>query len=202
MQPTIVSTSRVEEEDEQSNLSFLSDALVWYQRIMAGHAQRTAQLAQALVTRIQCSKEEARLIILAALLHDIGKIAVPTTILNKPDLLEEQEWAIMRRHPEIGYNLLNAAGGIYSYIAPLVLAHHERWDGLGYPHGLAGEAIPFGARILTAVDAYNAMIEERPYRQALTQTEAQAEIQRCAGTQCDPSVVEALLSVLEEEEAV
>ncbi|HEY7416436.1 MAG TPA: HD-GYP domain-containing protein [Ktedonobacteraceae bacterium] len=200
MQPSIASESIAEEDNGESNLSFLNDALSWYQHIMAGHAQGTALLAQALVARLQCSEEEAHVIILAALFHDIGKIAVPATILNKPDLLEEQEWAIMRRHPEVGYSMLIEAGGTYSYIAPLVLAHHERWDGLGYPHGLAGEAIPLGARILTVVDAYNAMTEERPYRQSLTQDEAKAEIRRCAGSHYDPAVVEALLLVLEQEE--
>ncbi len=169
-----------------------ADMLHWYQRTMAGHAQRTAWLAIALARGLRRSEQEARFIGLAALLHDIGKRAIPAAILNKPGPLTEQEWAIMRLHPEIGYQMLVGAGGAYTHIAPLVLTHHERWDGLGYPFGLAGEAIPLGARILAVADAYDAMTEQRPYRLPRTTAEASAEVRLCAGSRYDPLVVEAL----------
>lgn len=101
----------------------------------------------------------------------------------------------MRRHPEIGFQLLQRAGGIWSYIASLVLAHHEQWDGQGYPYGLAGEAIPLGARILTVVDAYDAMRGPRAYRRSFTPAEARAEVQRCAGSAYDPRIVDAFLQM-------
>lgn len=179
-----------------------ADTLRWYQRTMAGHAQRTAWLAIALAHGLRRSEQETRFIGLAALLHDIGKLAIPAAILNKPGPLTEQEWAILRRHPEIGYQMLIGAGGIYTHIAPLVLAHHERWDGLGYPSGLVGEAIPLGARILAVADAYDAMTEQRPYRQPRTTAEASAEVRRCAGSRYDPFVVQALLQVLDGEKSI
>lgn len=103
----------------------------------------------------------------------------------------------MRRHPQIGAQLLQSVGGIWAYTAPLVQAHHERWDGQGYPEGKAGEAIIPGARMLAIVDAYVAMTESRPYRQALTPAEARAEIQRCAGSAFDPHIATVFLQILE-----
>lgn len=171
----------------------LVNALCWYQHIIHEHTQQTAILAYALARQLRLSKEETHLISLAAFVHDIGKIAVPAAILNKPGPLSEHEWAIVRCHPEIGSQLLQQAGGMWTFIASLVLAHHERWDGRGYPYGLAKEAIPLGARILAIVDAYDAMTGSRPYRRTLSPAEARAEVRRCAGSAYDPRIVDSFL---------
>jgi HD-GYP domain-containing protein (c-di-GMP phosphodiesterase class II) len=131
----------------------------------------------------------------AATLHDIGELGVPEAILNKPGPLTDEERPAIQRHPLIGEGIL-APVEFLAGAVPLVRAAHERWDGTGYPDGLAGEEIPLGARILFACDCYDAMIAERPYRPALAQTEAREELRRVAGTQLDPRVVEALLGVL------
>src|SRR5436853_5344348 len=155
------------------------------------HYQRIVQLAEATIRKLGGSEEEQHLIRLAALLHDIGKIGIPDAILHKPGPLTSEEWAIMRRHPEIGQQILEEAGGIFRPLAAIVAAHHERWDGKGYPVGLAGEEIPLASRILSVVDSYDAMTSHRPYRIPFSTREARAELQRGAGGQYDPCVVEA-----------
>jgi cyclic di-GMP phosphodiesterase len=130
------------------------------------------------------------------LLHDIGKIGIPDAILLKPGPLTPDEWATMRRHPEIGKRLIEGIPFLRGAI-PIVYHHHERWDGSGYPTGLRGEAIPVGARIFAVVDAFDAMTYDRPYSRAITFEAARAEIQRCSGTHFDPSVVTAFLRVPE-----
>ena len=130
-----------------------------------------------------------------AMLHDVGKVAIPNEILNKPGPLDEAEWKIMREHPVIGEQILLRTPELAA-IAPLVRHEHERFDGSGYPDGLAGEAIPIGSRIILACDAYNAMITARPYRASREHEEAVAELRRAAGTQFDPVVVGALLHEL------
>jgi HD-GYP domain-containing protein (c-di-GMP phosphodiesterase class II) len=192
----IAPTSTEMEVDRQSVPLFTVDAPRYYQRTIAGHALRTSKLVWTLAHWMLCSEDEANLMALAALGHDMGKISIPATILDKPGPLTKQEWAIIRRHPQIGYQMLCETGGIYAFIAPLVLAHHERWDGNGYPYGLAGKAIPLGARVLAVVDAFDAMTEQRPYRPTMTIDEAKAELLRCADSAFDPEVVEALLTFL------
>jgi putative nucleotidyltransferase with HDIG domain len=199
MQPLAIGPSSKDKSlDGERAPGLTGDALLWYQHKLAEHAQRTALLARALARRSLLSEEEMRLVHLAALLHDIGKVAIPAAILDKPGPLTEQEWTVMRRHPEIGYSMLVRAGGAWACIAPLVLAHHERWDGRGYPYGLAREDIPSGARILAVVDAFAAMTEQRPYRQTLSPEEAREEVRRGAGSCFDPSVVEVMLSLLDD----
>jgi len=193
---TITLTCTEMEIVRQSVPLFTLDALRCYQRTIAGHALRTSKLVWALAHRMQCPEGEAHLMALAAMVHDIGKIGIPATILDKPGPLTKQEWTIIRRHPQIGYHMLIEAGGIYAHISQLVLAHHERWDGKGYPYGLAREAIPLGARVLAVVDAFDAMTEHRPYRPTMTIDEAKVELRRCAGSAFDPDVVEALLTFL------
>jgi HD-GYP domain-containing protein (c-di-GMP phosphodiesterase class II) len=131
----------------------------------------------------------------AALLHDIGKVAVSDVILQKPAPLDESEWALMREHPVIGERILRAVPGLGT-VARIVRHEHERWDGSGYPDGLAGEAIPVGARIILACDAYHAMTSDRPYRKAMPHAEAIRELGRGAGTQFDPQVTEVLIGCL------
>ena len=136
---------------------------------------------------------------LSALLHDIGKVGIPDAILHKPGPLTADEWKVMRQHPEIGRQILQQAGGIFGVLARIVVAHHERWDGAGYPLGLTQESIPLAARILAVVDSFDAMTARRVYREPLTIEEARQELQRCAGSQYDPEVVDAFLTILNEQ---
>lgn len=164
------------------------------------HAQRIVQLAEATASMLGRPTEELHLIRLAAHLHDIGKIGIPDAILHKPGPLTEEEWAVIYRHPELGRQVLVQAGGIFVLLSRIVVAHHEHWDGSGYPYGLAKEAIPLGARILAVVDAYDAMTSVRPYREAIADADARAELKHCAGSQFDPQVVEAFLRTLDTQQ--
>jgi HD-GYP domain-containing protein (c-di-GMP phosphodiesterase class II) len=132
-----------------------------------------------------------------AMLHDIGKIAVPDTILGKPGSLTEEEWQVMRSHSESGEELIRNTPGL-EHLAPAIRAEHERWDGGGYPDGLAGEGIPLVSRITFVCDAYHAMTSDRPYRSALPEDEARAELEAGAGTQFCPRCATALLDILRE----
>ena len=153
------------------------------------HSQRVAQLAVRLAARLGLSREELELTQLAASLHDVGKLALPEDLLCKPEQLTEPEWATLRQHAQIGFRMLESLG--VDPVAKWVLHHHERWDGSGYPDSLAGTEIPVGARIIFVADAFDAMTSDRIYRRRRSRDEAVAEILRCAGTQFDPSVVEA-----------
>jgi putative nucleotidyltransferase with HDIG domain len=166
------------------------------------HAHRMVQLTEATARLMGRSEEEIHLVRLAALLHDIGKIGVSDAILNKPGPLTQEEWSVMRHHPVIGREILVKLGGQFELLSHIVVSHHERWDGKGYPYGRAGEAIPLGARILSVVDSYDAMISERPYRKPMSDADARAELRRCAGGQFDPQVVEAFLQALDESQLI
>jgi HD-GYP domain-containing protein (c-di-GMP phosphodiesterase class II) len=133
----------------------------------------------------------------AAQLHDLGKIAVPDEILGKPGALDEREWEFIHQHTVVGERILRASPALRE-AATIVRSSHERWDGTGYPDGLAGEEIPLAARIVTACDAFEAMTTMRPYREARTVDAAVAELERCAGTQFDPAVVDVLVAVVRE----
>jgi HD-GYP domain-containing protein (c-di-GMP phosphodiesterase class II) len=130
------------------------------------------------------------------LLHDIGKIGIPDGILLKPGPLTEDEWKIMRRHPEIGKQLIEKIPFLHGAV-PIVYSHHEKWDGSGYPRGLKGEEIPLGARIFMVVDAFDAITFDRPYSKAQPFDVAKSEIKRCAGKHFDPGVVTAFFNVPE-----
>ncbi|MBW8742595.1 MAG: HD domain-containing protein, partial [Acidobacteria bacterium] len=125
---------------------------------------------------------------LAGSLHDLGKLAIPEEILRKPGQLADSERLVLERHPQIGFRMLDSLG--VDPVADIVLHHHERWDGAGYPDGLRGDAIPLGARIIFVADAYDAMTSDRVYRARLSRDEALAELERCSGTQFDPAIVE------------
>jgi len=152
----------------------------------------------ALATAREYGMPETELSDLAhgVLLHDIGKIGIPDSILLKPGPLTPEEWKVMRTHPEIGRRLIESIPFLRGAV-PIVYAHHEKWDGTGYPHGLAAEEIPVGARIFSVVDAFDAMTFDRPYSKAIAFDAAKAELKRCAGAHFDPSVVEAFLRVPE-----
>jgi diguanylate cyclase (GGDEF)-like protein/PAS domain S-box-containing protein len=154
-------------------------------------AQRMVGWAVTLAQQLGVDETDVEILRLATLLHDIGSFHISQDILRKAGPLTEQEWECIHGHPEQGQQLLRLAGGRFEQVSHIVIAHHERWDGTGYPYGLAGEAIPLGARILAVVDAYHAMTSDRPYREALTPEAASTEIQRCAGSQFDPLVVAA-----------
>jgi diguanylate cyclase (GGDEF)-like protein len=165
---------------------------------LRAHLRETAELALATSRELGMGPEALDEVTRAAELHDLGKIAIPDAILEKPGPLDKVEWSFMRRHTTIGERILLAAPALRS-VARLVRSSHERWDGAGYPDGLAGEQIPLGARVVAVCDAYHAMTSERPHRSPVTPAEALAELRRCAGTQFDPAVVDAFGSVLERQ---
>jgi HD-GYP domain-containing protein (c-di-GMP phosphodiesterase class II) len=149
-------------------------------------------LAGAVARRLGMDGEDVERIAAAALLHDIGTVAVPDSILSKPGALNDEEWAVMREHTIVGERILRAVPGL-GPVARIVRHGHEHVDGTGYPDGLRGEEIPLGSRILLACDAYDAMISARPYRDAMSHEAAAAELQAGAGTQFDARIVDALL---------
>ncbi len=165
------------------------------------HAHGVVVLAVQVGERLGLDQASLRDLEFGALLHDIGKLHVPNEILNKPSGLSEAEWLIVKRHPELGQQMLDRVGGVLGEAGRIVRAHHERFDGRGYPDGLAGQDIPLAARIITACDAYNAMTTDRAYRRAMPSQAAIAELQRESGAQFDPSVVQALLWVIGAREA-
>jgi diguanylate cyclase (GGDEF)-like protein/putative nucleotidyltransferase with HDIG domain len=154
------------------------------------HSQAVGKLVEAMAQELGVDEETAEQLKLAALLHDLGKIAIPDTILKKPGCLEPDERRLVRAHVQFGHSLLE--GLSIEPVDDWVLHHHEHWDGSGYPDGLAGKAIPFGSRVILVADAYDAMTSERSYRTAYTAAQALAEIRRGAGAQFDPAVVSAL----------
>ncbi len=142
------------------------------------------------------SLEEAQVVALAGQLHDIGKVAIPDAILQKPGPLTEEEWEQMRRHSIVGEEVISCIPSLRP-LAPVIRAHHERWDGQGYPDHLQGEQIPLAARLIAVVDSYTVMITDRPYQLARPQAAALLELQHCAGSQFDPRAVEALIGLLQ-----
>ncbi|TMK27314.1 MAG: diguanylate cyclase, partial [Actinobacteria bacterium] len=159
------------------------------------HLEGVAALAFAVGRRMSLDPEVLDVVVRAAELHDIGKMGIPDSILNKPGPLDAEEWAFMRRHTVLGERILSAAPALIP-VSKLVRSSHERWDGTGYPDGLAGRDIPLGSRIILACDAYDAITTARIYSDARTQAEALAELARCAGTHFDPEVVAALAAVV------
>jgi hypothetical protein len=179
----------------RETLASLSNALEAKDDYTSTHAQEVCDLALAVGRRLEVSEADLRTLELGALLHDIGKIHVPEAILNKPGRLDEDEWQVMRLHPQAGEQILAPIASL-AHVLPVVRSSHERWDGSGYPDGLAGEAIPLGARIVSVCDAYRAMVEPRPYRGPLGHDAALEELRAHAGTQFDERCVTALEEAL------
>ncbi len=158
------------------------------------HSQRVVRYSLAIARRLGLPDSALPDIGRGALLHDIGKIGITDAILLKPGKLTEEEWVVMRTHPQIGYDILKAIPFLGTP-AEVVLAHQERFDGKGYPRGLAGEAVPLGARIFAIADTFDAITSDRPYRKKQSAEAAQAEMRRCSGTQFDPKCVDAFLTI-------
>lgn len=156
----------------------------------AEHCIRVRDMCARLGREVGLSADRVRDLELGAMLHDIGKCKIPDAILNKPGKLTAEEWAVMRRHPDYGAEIVERIEFLRG-ATDVVRAHHERWDGAGYPHGLRGEAIPLAARIFMVVDAYDTITSKRSYKEADTSEAALLEIRRCAGSHFDPEVVAA-----------
>ena len=159
----------------------------------AAHSNRVSSICQSIASKMNMSKDAVNKMKIAGLIHDIGKIGVDESILNKPGSLTLEERSFIERHPEIGWRLLSSTDE-FSELAKFVLSHHENWDGTGYPNGLKGEAIPLEARIISVADAYDAMTSERSYRNKLSKEGAVKELKMCSGTQFDPEIVDVFIN--------
>src|SRR5467141_2519143 len=185
------------EQSYDDTLEALGSALDLKDAETEGHCQRVTAFTISIARTVPVPNAYLPVLARAAFLHDIGKMGVPDNVLLKPGPLDDAEKAIMRRHCQIGYDMLIRIPFLRD-AAEIVLAHQEFYDGTGYPRGLKGEQIPLGARIFSIADSLDAMISDRPYRKALPMSHAREEIQRCAGTQFDPRVVEVFLSIPDE----
>jgi diguanylate cyclase (GGDEF)-like protein len=165
---------------------------------LISHVGDVALMAQAVARELGVAEDQLPAIRQAAELHDVGKVAIPDDILGKPGPLDEEEWTFIRRHTAIGERIVAAAPAL-TFVAKLVRHSHERWDGEGYPDGLAGDEIPLGSRIVSVCDAFDAMVGERPYRASRNFDGALRELARCAGSQFDPTVVAAFTKVVSDE---
>jgi len=163
-----------------------------------GHSAQVAVYAGAIAEQMRLPKEEQSLVVRAALVHDIGKVSIMDNIIGKQGVLSDEEKNMMKRHPIIGADIIRRMEGLQALV-PLVRHHHEKWDGRGYPAGLAGEEIPRGARVIAIADALDAMCSDRPYRAALGLKEIKAEFIRCSGSHFDPAVVKAMLAIFDEK---
>jgi HD-GYP domain-containing protein (c-di-GMP phosphodiesterase class II) len=181
-----------------TTLAALTSTVEAKDQYTSAHGQDVAGMAARVALRMGLTNTEARDVRYAAMLHDIGKIAVPSEILLKPGPLSDAEWEIMRSHAAVGGDLVSRIDA-FAHLSPAVRASHERWDGGGYPDGLAAEEIPLAARIIATCDTYDAIVTDRPYRPARTPSEALLELERVAGSQLDERVVQALVRELAEE---
>lgn len=175
----------------------LANALEARDVYLSGHSTHVLNFSVKIARKMGLPDEEIEAIRNASILHDIGKIGVRDAILLKPGCLDDSEWAILRTHPEMGSKIIAPVRHL-ALCVPLILHHHERWDGTGYPSGLAGTEIPLGARIIAVADTYDAMTSDRPYRGSFTNEQALIEIKCMAGSQFDPEVTSAFLAVMSE----
>jgi HD-GYP domain-containing protein (c-di-GMP phosphodiesterase class II) len=175
----------------------LGDVIEADDEYTGSHSRHVVDLVVAVADGLRLEPRDRRRAEFAALLHDVGKVKIPAEIINKAGPLDDCEWAIMKTHTVVGQEMLERIGGLLSEVGGIVRSCHERWDGTGYPDGLAGEEIPLAARIVCTCDAWSAMTTDRSYRKALTGETAAAELRACAGTHFDPAVVEALVDVLD-----
>ena len=180
----------------EATIEGLSHALDLRDRETEGHSRRVTEVTIKLAQAINIGDEEIIHIRRGALMHDIGKIGIPDSILHKPDKLTEEEWIIMRKHPQFAYDMLSPI----EYLRPALVIphnHHEKWDGSGYPRGLQGDDIPMSARLFAVADVWDALTSNRPYRAAWTQEQSLAYIREQSGIHFDPQVVELFFKVIE-----
>lgn len=176
-------------------LEALLSALETREKEIEGHSERVTAYTMILAEAMGVPHHQHPDLERGALLHDIGKIGIPDSILFKPGPLSAEEWKVMYQHPVIGYQMCMKIRSLQTAARDVILRHHEQWDGSGYPQGLRGEDIPLGARIFAVADTIDAMTSDRPYRSALSIDEVSAELERCAGAQFDPQVVKAFFSI-------
>ena len=179
----------------QGTALLLGDVVEADDAYTGSHSRGVVDLSLSVADRLGLNSRQCRNVEFAALLHDVGKIAIPKEILNKPSALSEEEFALMKTHTIEGEAMLNRVGGVLAEVGRIVRSSHEHYDGSGYPDGLAGEEIPIEARIVTCCDAFSAMTTTRSYRKAMPVERALAELSRCAGTQFDPQVAKALAEI-------
>lgn len=161
-----------------------------------GHTDRVTEYTLEIARRMDFSEQDLRTLRIAGQIHDIGKIGVPDATLNKPGRLTDEEYEIIKTHMTIGPKLVEGLDFLKE-ATPIAFAHHERWDGKGYPHGLAGEDIPLGGRVMAVADAYDAMTSARPYRKGMPQEKAMQILREGAGSQWDAHIVEVFLKILD-----
>lgn len=181
---------------QRDAIEALAVALLERDRYTGEHSKAVIEMAAAVARNLGLSGAEVERVKSAALLHDIGKVAIPDEILHKPGPLTEEEWKLMRQHPVIGERILRVLPGLGA-VARIVRHEHERWDGAGYPDGLTGEQIPLGSRVILAADTYQAITSDRPYRGARSHEHAIRELARYAGSQFDPYVTQSLIEHLQ-----
>jgi putative nucleotidyltransferase with HDIG domain len=186
-------------EDMQKNLLIYHDLIAGIVEAMdardpytASHSMRVSDITEQICRVLKLAKEEAETIHIAAHVHDIGKIGVPDFVLTKSSSLTETEWEIMKSHSEIGFNILDKIAGFHE-IAGIVLYHHERWNGTGYPEGLKENEIPLGSRIIAVADSIDAMLNNRIYRKAMPMNQCKAEIEKNIGSMYDPAVADRVI---------
>jgi hypothetical protein len=183
----------------KSTIEALSTALTARDGYTGSHSQETLWFVRAICDELQLSLNESEYVADVALLHDIGKIGIPNEVLHEPGKLNDEQWEIMKQHPEIGERIVATVPGLEE-VARAIRHEHEHWNGAGYPDGLKAGDIPLASRIVLVCDAFHAMTSDRPYREAMSVSEARLELSRHAGTQFDPTVVGALLHVLDRRE--
>jgi len=192
-----VHRKQLNEQIENSSIEIvlaLSKTLETRDPYSGAHSKRLASYSEKIAKHFKCSARETRELCWAALLHDIGKIGVEDSILHKPGPLTAREWEVMKSHSEVGAHIVKGLTGLEN-IASIILSHHERVDGTGYPHGLKGDQIPIGAKIIAVVDSYSAMTEGRVYKAPRTHEEAISELENNSGKMYDPEVVKAFISL-------
>jgi putative nucleotidyltransferase with HDIG domain len=181
----------------RGTVMLLSDVVEFDDQYTADHSRSVVDLAHAVAEELKVDPRDRQTLEFAAMLHDVGKIAIPKEILNKPAKLTDEEFAVMKKHTIEGQYMLDRVGGLLGSVGEIVRSCHERWDGKGYPDGLKGEQIPLAARIVFTCDAYNAMTTDRVYRPAMSRDAALLELTTNSGTQFDPRIVQALERVIE-----
>ena len=190
---TFVTIRRLDLRTVREPLDALLGALSARDNYTGSHSETVVELATGVAGRLGLSRYEIVAVQQVGLLHDIGKIGIPDSVLRKPGALDAAEWALMRQHSVVGAKIVASTESL-AHLATMVRAEHERWDGGGYPDGLGGEQIPVASRIIFACDAYHAMTSDRPYRQAMPVDQALTELDHNAGSQFDPAVVTALIA--------